>query len=225
MPTLDLRMAGMSGIHTRLYWKGIRLNGIQAVSWTTQRETGTIYEMGDVQPKAIASGKEGYGGSIVLAKYHGRDLLENFTKNVTIALWGDEYDLHTLQDPNGTDSLSIKAKERIATAGMYTDETQNDYETYVDGDYAGNKSVVAKTPWSLHQLPPLDLILVNKNESGFLSRMYILGIKFVNSGSSSSIDDIVMSESLTYICLGVTPWHSVRKGDDPWSVVNNVLTE
>lgn len=207
--SIDIRRAGMSGIQTRLFFKGKRVGAIQAISWTTQRETGTIYEMGDIKPVAIASGKEGYGGSIVLAKMHGHDLLTVFNTNEEIIhLWQDQVAMRDLQRGIGNDGEIKSTSKTGSNAFLVSDTVVGAYKKITEGSIYGNR--IRTQAWTVHQLPPLDLVMVNSGEHGQISYMKILGIKFVNSGSSSSIDDIVMSESYTYICTDIIPWTTMN---------------
>ena len=59
----------------------------------------------------------------------------------------------------------------------------------------------------LDQLPPFNISLSAFNEYGHTMRMVIHGVEILNSGSGTSIDDITIDTTCTFVATGVTRWH------------------
>jgi len=81
------------------------------------------------------------------------------------------------------------------------------------------------------QLPPMDLTLVAANEYGFISRMVLYGVEFVNEGMTISVEDLLTETQLQYIARD---WDPLRAFDaqakpqavnKPWSLTGSKLIE
>ncbi len=57
------------------------------------------------------------------------------------------------------------------------------------------------------QLPPFNIIITFNNEYGDVATMGIYGIRFVNEGSTFSIDDIMTEQTNTYIATDIDMLH------------------
>lgn len=61
----------------------------------------------------------------------------------------------------------------------------------------------------LDQIPPMDITIVFANEYGYISRMALYGVEFVNEGQTMSIEDIITENAVNYIARDFDPLRAV----------------
>jgi hypothetical protein len=55
------------------------------------------------------------------------------------------------------------------------------------------------------QLPPFNITMIFTNEAGFASQRKLLGVKFVTDGTTYSIQDMMVEQTLSWMALDFTP--------------------
>lgn len=205
----------MQGPDNKIYLGNLEIGRAQAVSYTSQREVVTNFVLGRSTPISVAKGKVGFGGSMVLLEFHAERIRSVLAKGNGVYAWKDE-------------AAIAKALEKYADKGPDATKTatSSDYNPDVqvtmvyDGMQVAENLKSFTTPWRMDMLPPLDMCIVNLSESGWGSRMYIIGITFVNEGGSMSIDDINMSTSYTYIATSIIDWRPIA-APNPAAIAGN----
>jgi hypothetical protein len=57
----------------------------------------------------------------------------------------------------------------------------------------------------IDQLPPFNFTLLFSNEQGYISTQSIYGVEFVTDGSETSVNDIMLEQTLTYLAMDMSP--------------------
>lgn len=64
----------------------------------------------------------------------------------------------------------------------------------------------------IDEMPPFNINVVCKNDSGAMSRYAILGVRLVDSGMVMSVDNIITENTISYIAEDMIPLHIVQDG-------------
>lgn len=183
-----------AGVDIRAVFGDKVIGTLQGISWSITREKAPIYTMGSEDPRAFARGKRGIAGSMVFITFDRAAITGEFFNAL---FWADKDSLK----PEGFE-LSSVAGPRSTESTVF--EQENSFGNITDP--RDDQQVV--TPWYPDQIPPFDITLSAANEYGAAMQMRIYGVEFLNVGSGSSIDDLVLEEQCTYIARSIQPWTS-----------------
>lgn len=189
-----------SGVDIRAVFGEKVIGTLQGISWSITREKAPIYTMGSEDPRAFARGKRGIAGSMVFITFDRAAITGEFFNAV---FWADKDSLK----PEG--DLLVTAGDSPRSAASVASEQENSFGNITDP----RDDQVAATPWYPDQIPPFDITLSAANEYGAAMQMRIYGVEFLNVGSGSSIDDLVLEEQCTYIARSIQPWTSHNYAD------------
>jgi hypothetical protein len=76
---------------------------------------------------------------------------------------------------------------RFLNSGLMSDLSKDTFYTKID------------------QLPPFTLTLLFSNEQGYISTQSLYGVEFVTDGSETSVNDIMLEQTLTYLAMDMSP--------------------
>lgn len=188
-----------SGVDIRAVFGEKVIGTLQGISWSITREKAPIYTMGSEDPRAFARGKRGIAGSMVFITFDRAAITGEFFNAV---FWADKDSLK----PDGFNLSSVDGP-RSTESDIFSQE--NSFGNITDP----RDDQRAETPWYPDQIPPFDITLSAANEYGAAMQMRIYGVEFLNVGSGSSIDDLVLEEQCTYIARSIQPWTSYGYAD------------
>lgn len=193
--------ASIGGCDVVVMMDGELVGQIQAISISISREKAPIHVMGRPDPIGFSRGKRGIAGSIVGV------VLNNSWLSHTLR--GG-----TLQDVNKKTYFWASEAEYVQYAhlmGQLTDTTIAEdaaiANRQVDG---GNQQFFTsrrpRQAWYVDQILPFNTVIVGANEYGGATARVITGCEILNEASGTSVDDIMLDESHTYVALHVSPY-------------------
>lgn len=182
---------------------------LQAVSYSTSREKGPIYTLGDPNPRAFARGKRAIAGTLVFLMIHEDPILNHFDSELDTTRQGTR----RYYGNKAASNLQYAAETGASFA------IKNEYDTLfsdIDLVEAGDERQQMPAIYA-DQLLPFDINISAANEEGQVAKKSILGVELMNEGGGFSIDDLVIEQQYSYIARSITPWVKVREsGRQTW---------
>lgn len=179
-----------SGCDILLMLNGIPIAEAQGITYTIQREKVPLYIMGRVDPIQYSRGKRGIAGSMVYLTFDRAALA--FSMRNQAQYWARLEEVYTFDSANTQEKLNETNREKL-----------------LDNFSLPTGVVVARANYA-DQIPPFNVVLVAANEYGGGATMSIVGAEIVNDGSSISIDDPVIDQSMTYVARRINSWEPLK---------------
>lgn len=218
--------ASIGGCDIIAVMNGVECGSLQAISVSVSREKMPLYIMGRSDPVGYSRGKRGIAGSMVGIVFNQSWLMHTIRGNSDTSgaeagtvFWASNRDFRQFQRIQGS-----------PTTDRFTDSQRQ----LANGDgnavtfYTGR---TRQNAWYADQLLPFNTVITGANEYGGGMAKSIIGVEILNEATGSSVDDIMIDESHTYLAVGVTPWMSLgfvspRTGKqvDESNVVEEVLS-
>ena len=190
-----------SGVDMLVTFAGIHVGELQGISFTVTREKAPNYTMGSADPRSFSRGKRGIAGSLIFLVFDREALIESVRHLPEMRYLARENELREQQMRNAIPPTKedIEIAEFSVSGGV--DSTNQQTRNFDQIDH------VLAEPLYLDQLPPFNIVLTAFNEYGHTMRMMIHGVEILNSGSGTSIDDITIDTTCTFVATSVTRWH------------------
>lgn len=207
---------------------GNECGALQSISVTISREKMPIYVVGRADPVGYSRGKRGIAGAM------------------SGMVFNQSWLMHTIRGEGTTDAnlagttfwasrREYRQFLRLTGRSSFKDADPMD-ESFREIDSASANTVkfytgrTLQSAWYADQILPFNVVITGANEYGGGIAKSIIGCEILNEASGSSVDDIVIDESHTYIALGATPWMglgfvSPRKeaSSTPGSAISDIL--
>ncbi len=188
------------GVDIRATFSNRYVGELQGVSYTVTREKAPLYTMGSPDPRSFSRGKRGIAGSLIFLTFDREAMLESLREHRYVANADD------LQSRHADDAQPIKnlsAADRLTVSGNGT----NIINTAEDPAYLNYSfEKVLSRPMYYDQIPPFNIVLSAANEYGHTMVMEVRGCEIMNAGSGTSIDDITIDTTCTFVATQVIPW-------------------
>lgn len=194
---------------------GDRIVGeLQGLSFTISREIAPLYTMGSANPRGFSKGKRGIAGSLVFLVFDRSGLAESMKQQGKFYMANryETYQGQLIKELSGGRQKAVGAGT-VGTSGLIPIDTALPNATLTAGSNIISNDKVMAEPWYLDQIPPFNIVITNGNEHGHTSCMAIYGVQIMNHGSSMSIDDINVDESVTFVATDIKHWNSQYKFD------------
>jgi len=191
-----------SGVDMIANFAGVHVGELQGISFTVTREKAPNYTMGSADPRSFSRGKRGIAGSLIFLVFDREALIESVRHLPEMRYLAREADLryHQMQTAIPPTKSNIEIPEFSVAGGFNSTTTESRPFEQIDH--------VLAEPMYLDQLPPFNIVLSAYNEYGHTMRMIINGVEILNSGSGTSIDDITIDTTCTFVATSVTRWHN-----------------
>lgn len=186
-----------SGCDIKATFNGVLIGELQGISYTITREKAPIYTLGSKDPRGFSRCKRGIAGSLVFAIFDRESLLDALRKGgrSNVILPTDEIMYQDFR--TGSDNASgVAAGSTLSTAGA----------AGVLSDDPRDVSYEQIPAFYVDQIPPFNIVLNAANEYGHAMVKTIHNVEILNSGTGISVDDVMLDESMTFVCTNVTPW-------------------
>jgi len=180
---------------------------LQGISFTVSREKAPIYTMGDPNPRSFSRGKRGIAGSLIFTLFDREALLEALSSQPNMRYLAN---VASLRGRYGAEADNIMKEGGGVVSEITTDPSSGTVgilSTADDGirNYISTERAMAKAMY-YDQLPPFTIVLTAANEYGMSMKMQINGVEIMNAGSGTSIDDITIDTTCTFVATDIIPW-------------------
>lgn len=183
---------------------GVECGSLQAISVSVSREKMPLYVMGRADPVGYSRGKRGIAGSMVGVVFNQSWLMHTIKGNTDqspaesgVVFWASNREFRQFRRIQGAVTSNNRFDESFRQiSGNGTPVTF----------YTGRTRQEA---WYSDQILPFNVVLTGANEYGGAIAKSIIGVEILNTATGSSVDDIMIDESHTYLAVGVTPWMSL----------------
>lgn len=179
-----------SGVDMIVTFGGIWIGALQGLSYSVTREKVPTYTMGNANPRSFSRGKRGISGALIFAVFDKDAMLSAMRKKTgQVVLNGNVNDETPSTDSNGRvvpDGFNHFNKGLDSAADL----TQATQGVQVENVYTD-------------QILPFNITVNGSNEYGSSTRMEIIGIELLASGSGMSIDDIQTNQSHSFLAKDV----------------------
>lgn len=109
-------------------------------------------------------------------------------------------------------------------APVYTIGSNPNPQIFARGKYsiAGSINFIQfdYEPFTTLALPKIDIILVGKNEFGYLTQMDLKDVQILFDGSPVNIDDIVAEQMYQFTAKSIIPWRAITEEDHTGQIYN-----
>lgn len=192
--------ASIGGCDIVVLMQGELVGQIQALSISISREKAPIHVMGRPDAIGFSRGKRGIAGSMVGV------VLNNSWLS------------HSLRGGNVRDvdrKTYFWASEAEYTqfshliGGIDHDPLEGDGDVFRQVDGGNQEFFTGRRPqqaWYVDQILPFNTVVVGANEYGGATARIITGCEILNEATGTSVDDIMLDESHTYVALHVSPY-------------------
>jgi len=205
------------GVDIRATFANSHIGELQGCSYTVTREKAPLYTMGSPDPRSFSRGKRGIAGSLIFLTFDREALLEGLRYLRYIA---NADDVASLWNADALPIQGLSAADRLTVDGNGTEIIETGKDTaYLAASF---EKVLAR-PMYYDQIPPFNIVLSAANEYGHTMIMEIRGVEIMNAGSGTSIDDITIDTTCTFVATQVLPW-SKQGHVDPegtWHAMGN----
>jgi hypothetical protein len=197
-----------SGVDIIATFGGRHIGELQGISFTSTREIAPLYTMGSKNPRAFAKGKRGIAGSLIFLTFDREGLLETVKGMDHMQFVAKTHEIRQNQIPGS---------RNVRTGNLA------EYQIGIDGG-SGTTSPVSNVDNRLHEfanieyqlvspmyydeIPPFSVVLNAVNEAGHTMRLILKGVQIMNAGSGTSIDDITIDTTCTFVATELIPWHN-----------------
>jgi hypothetical protein len=207
---LEGNFQSFSGADMKVVIEGLECGSLQAFSYSATREKGPIYVMdGSPDPKAFARGKRAIAGSLVFLTLDEQAFLKHMRESNTKNLFHanpsdinysvgnkDLADLFSRQNANFNNLATANGNNLADAMGQKNDNLSKIQRVETEA-------------WYADQILPFDVNIAGSNERGIGMSKVFYGCEIMNEGGGVSVDDLVIEESYTFVCRGMSYWKKV----------------
>lgn len=175
-----------SGTDIVANFNGVTIGTLSGITWSVTREKAPVYTMGSPNPRSFSRGKRGIAGSLIFTTFDRGglyDLLRFHVNDASFRVFTRSWNAL----PNLSGSNNIALGSAISSVASDSD------------------SIVALRPYYADQIPPFDITLTFANEYGQAAVRSIYGVELLNEGSGTSMDDIMIEETMTFVAREIGP--------------------
>ena len=192
-----------SGVDILVTFAGVHVGEVQGISFTVTREKAPNYTMGSADPRSFSRGKRGIAGSLIFLTFDREALIDSVRHLPEMRYLAKADDLRYHQQTNAVPPVKGPTPvKKFSVVGGVDTAPGTDTLNFPQIDY------VLAEPMYLDQLPPFNIVLSAFNEYGHTMRMMIHGVEILNSGSGTSVDDITIDTTATFVATSITRWHN-----------------
>lgn len=171
--------SSMAGCDIVATFADVEIGELQGISVAITREKAPSYSFGNANPRNFSRGKRGIAGTAVFGHYDRNAFLFAMTETSSYGkyfAWNHE-SFPSSQNPREYLELPSLTTLKTERKAYYSD-----------------------------QILPFEIVLTAKNEYGAAAEMALYGTEIVNESQGFSIDDVLNSMSITYVCRDVNNW-------------------
>jgi hypothetical protein len=165
---------------------GTPIGTLSGITWSVTREKAPIYTMGSPNPRSFSRGKRGIAGSLIFTTFDRPALYDLLLKNVN----------------NEAFKIYTRTWNVLPNLGPTNSKLYAGTISSVESDAAG---VMGVMPYYADQIPPFDVTVTFANEYGQAAVKSIYGVELLNEGSGTSMDDIMIEETMTFVAREIGP--------------------
>jgi len=165
---------------------GTPIGTLSGITWSVTREKAPIYTMGSPNPRSFSRGKRGIAGSLIFTTFDRPALYDLIAKNSA----NDNFKVYT-RTWNLLPNMNLFGDTRIGAA--------------ISSAQSDDAGVVPVLPYYADQIPPFDVTITFANEYGQAAVKSIYGVELLNEGSGTSMDDIMIEETMTFVAREIGP--------------------
>lgn len=166
---------------------GTPIGTLSGITWSVTREKAPIYTMGSPNPRSFSRGKRGIAGSLIFTTFDRPALYDLLAKNL---------------DNN---SFKIYTRSWNILPGFSSPLNNQLIGGNIPGVQETDASVQQVLPYYADQIPPFDVTITFANEYGQAAVKSIYGVELLNEGSGTSMDDIMIEETMTFVAREIGP--------------------
>lgn len=104
----------------------------------------------------------------------------------------------------------VRGDRQIAGSAIFTVFNEHVLYEFLES-HPSDFDAMRDTSGMLDQIPPVDILISFANEYGYVSRMTIYGVEFVDEGQVMSIEDIMTENTVHWVARDMDPMRSVSK--------------
>jgi hypothetical protein len=165
---------------------GTPIGTLSGITWSVTREKAPIYTMGSPNPRSFSRGKRGIAGSLIFTTFDRPALYDLLSKNIN----------------NEAFKIYTRAWNVLPNLGSTNNKQYAGAISSVENDASG---VMGVMPYYADQIPPFDVTVTFANEYGQAAVKSIYGVELLNEGSGTSMDDIMIEETMTFVAREIGP--------------------
>ncbi len=204
------------GVDIRATFAHKYIGELQGVSYTVTREKAPLYTMGSPDPRSFSRGKRGIAGSLIFLTFDREALLEGLRDLRYMANRDDirgawDPDPQPVNNPYASASQIASPGASVGSAVLAGVVTAANTIAGI-GQESLQKSMAK--PMYYDQIPPFNIVLTAGNEYGHTMLMDVKGVEIMNAGSGTSIDDITIDTTCTFVATSIIPWREQGYVDD-----------
>lgn len=197
-----------SGVDIIATFGGRHIGELQGISFTSTREIAPLYTMGSKNPRGFAKGKRGIAGSLIFLTFDREGLLDTVKAMDNMRFVAKEYEIRQNQVPGATNirrgpqvnySIGLDGGSGITAPVSSVDNSLYQF---------ANLEYQLVSPMYYDEIPPFSVVLNAVNEAGHTMRLVLKGVQIMNAGSGTSIDDITIDTTCTFVATELIPWHN-----------------
>ena len=197
-----------SGVDIVATFAGRHIGELQGISFTSTREIAPLYTMGSKNPRGFAKGKRGIAGSLIFLTFDREGLLDTVKSMPQMQFVAKVHEIRQNQVPGARNIKTGNDVEKIlgidGGSGIDAGVTVADNVLH---EFA-NIEYQLVSPMYYDEIPPFSVVLNAVNEAGHSMRMILKGVQVMNAGSGTSIDDITIDTTCTFVATELIPWHN-----------------
>jgi len=198
--------ASIGGCDIVVLMNGELVGEIQAISVSISREKAPIHVMGRPDALGFSRGKRGIAGSMVGVVF-GNSWLAHAMRG------GRHEDPERKTYFHAADAEWVQFRHLVGdifdnkTPGERLRETGRQVQQGNSVFFTGKRP---RKAWYVDQILPFNSVIVGANEYGGATARIISGCELLNEASGSSVDDIMLDESHTYVALHASPYMGLQ---------------
>jgi len=206
-----------SGVEIHAVFDTVKFGDLHMVKYATQRDVANIHVLGRVDAVGTAKGKRQTQGACVFTVVNKDRLMAALSKNDSNKVFLTNHELLNYGDGSATQTTDNAKLLKFGSRNRNTIDPDIALTALNAGSSAENSifnintygaSSFAALP---DQIPPFDITLVGISESDptAANRMIIHGVQFVSDQGGTSIDDLTLERSLSFLARRISPWTSL----------------
>jgi len=197
-----------SGVDIQATFAGRHIGELQGISFTSTREIAPLYTMGSKNPRGFAKGKRGIAGSLIFLTFDREGLLATVKSMDNMMIVAKQHEIRQQQVPGAKNIRTGNEVSRVL--GVDDGSGLTSPVSTVDNQIHNfqNLEYQLVSPMYYDEIPPFSVVLNAVNEAGHTMRMVLKGVQVMNAGSGTSIDDITIDTTCTFVASEIIPWHN-----------------
>lgn len=193
--------ASIGGCDIVVLMQGELVGQIQALSISISREKAPIHVMGRPDAIGFSRGKRGIAGSMVGVVLNNSWLSHSLRGGNIIDVdrktyfWASQAEYVQFSHLLGR----LREEDVEADSSIFRRRVEGGSQEF----FTGRRPQQA---WYVDQILPFNTVVVGANEYGGATARIITGCEVLNEATGTSVDDIMLDESHTYVALHASPY-------------------